>query len=277
MPGPRRACGERGGSPAEVRALNAPARSVPSRPLPPGPDRAHASVAQLAEPLICNQEAVGSSPTAGSSASGSRQRRTREHSGCSLATRPISDETGARRVTDAAVASDARASLDPPWSDHLGPDPGRARSHRTSEPRAPLVPVERLDLGGVPRPRGSSSGGGKSGPGRIPERPKGSDCKSDGIAFTGSNPVPPTPSNPRWLASVSSAATPTRSRVRPARAHSALGPRGRSSMVERQPSKLNAWVRFPSPAPVRRGCERRIPAVRLRAPMLVGSRGGALL
>jgi len=28
---------------------------------------------------------------------------------------------------------------------------------------------------------------------------------------------------------------------------------------------------------VRRGCERRIPAVRLRAPMLVGSRGGALL
>ena len=31
--------------------------------------------------------------------------------------------------------------------------------------------------------------------------------------------------------------------------HRARGARGRSSMVERQPSKLNAWVRFPSPAP----------------------------
>ena len=28
--------------------------------------------------------------------------------------------------------------------------------------------------------------------GGIPERSKGSDCKSDGYAFTGSNPVPPT-------------------------------------------------------------------------------------
>ena len=28
--------------------------------------------------------------------------------------------------------------------------------------------------------------------GGIPERSKGSDCKSDGLAFTGSNPVPPT-------------------------------------------------------------------------------------
>ena len=27
--------------------------------------------------------------------------------------------------------------------------------------------------------------------GGIPERSKGSDCKSDGYAFTGSNPVPP--------------------------------------------------------------------------------------
>ena len=31
--------------------------------------------------------------------------------------------------------------------------------------------------------------------GGIPERSKGSDCKSDGYAFTGSNPVPPTWSN----------------------------------------------------------------------------------
>ena len=26
-------------------------------------------------------------------------------------------------------------------------------------------------------------------PGKLPKRPKGSDCKSDGFAFTGSNPV----------------------------------------------------------------------------------------
>ena len=31
-----------------------------------------------------------------------------------------------------------------------------------------------------------------SGIGGFPERSKGSDCKSDGTAFTGSNPVPPT-------------------------------------------------------------------------------------
>ena len=30
------------------------------------------------------------------------------------------------------------------------------------------------------------------GSGGFPERSKGSDCKSDGTAFTGSNPVPPT-------------------------------------------------------------------------------------
>ena len=63
----------------------------------------------------------------------------------------------------------------------------------------------------------SSSGG-------VPERPKGSDCKSDGSAFGGSNPPPST--------------------IFP------LGKCGCSSVVELQPSKLIMWVRFPSPAPI---------------------------
>ena len=67
----------------------------------------------------------------------------------------------------------------------------------------------------LPRLPSHSSGddqGRLDSPGRVPERPKGSDCKSDGIAFTGSNPVPPT--NLQAACSpVSFAATPTRSRV----------------------------------------------------------------
>ena len=35
---------------------------------------------------------------------------------------------------------------------------------------------------------------------------------------------------------------------------SASNLRGRSSMVEPQPSKLMMWVRSPSPAPIRIGC-----------------------
>ncbi len=68
--------------------------------------------------------------------------------------------------------------------------------------------------------------------GGIPERPKGSDCKSDGNAFAGSNPALPT--IPVLPALVFTGKNKTC---------------GCGSMVERQPSKLNAWVRFPSPAP----------------------------
>ena len=64
----------------------------------------------------------------------------------------------------------------------------------------------------------------KSLNGGVPERPKGSDCKSAGSTFGGSNP-PPSTKFPK------------------------IGFRGCSSMVELQPSKLIAWVRFPSPAP----------------------------
>ena len=37
---------------------------------------------------------------------------------------------------------------------------------------------------------------GRAKSGEIPKRPTGSDCKSDGTAFTGSNPVLPKPGRP---------------------------------------------------------------------------------
>ena len=62
--------------------------------------------------------------------------------------------------------------------------------------------------------------------GGVPERPKGSDCKSDVYDFEGSNPSPST------IFRVSDRL------------------RGHSSVVEPQPSKLMMRVRFPLPAPV---------------------------
>ena len=64
--------------------------------------------------------------------------------------------------------------------------------------------------------------------GGVPEWPKGSDCKSDGSAYVGSNP------------------TPSTMKERSQR-HGML--RGYSSVVEPQPSKLMARVRSPLPAP----------------------------
>src|SRR6187551_2161930 len=68
--------------------------------------------------------------------------------------------------------------------------------------------------------------------GGVPERSKGSDCKSDGSAFEGSNPSPST-STKRGTGSVE--------------LHQSCGC---SSVVEQKPSKLTTRVRFPSPAPV---------------------------
>ncbi|GEM_PF-3096479 len=61
--------------------------------------------------------------------------------------------------------------------------------------------------------------------GGMPEWLKGTDCKSVGYAYVGSNPTPSTTVG------------------------SELRVRGYSSMVEQQPSKLNTRVRFPLPAP----------------------------
>lgn len=99
-----------------------------------------ASVAQLAEQLICNQQVVGSSPSASS---------WRVRSG------PLS-----------CLRIRSRARV--------------VRKRRcTTGCRKMLVPND------ITVNITTSCGG-------FPERSKGSDCKSDGIAFTGSNPVPPT-------------------------------------------------------------------------------------
>ena len=70
---------------------------------------------------------------------------------------------------------------------------------------------------------------GESHNGGVPERLKGTDCKSVGYAYVGSKPTPSTINR----------------RVR----RDELGISGCSSMVEQQPSKLMTRVRFPSPAP----------------------------
>lgn len=69
--------------------------------------------------------------------------------------------------------------------------------------------------------------------GGVPERPKGSDCKSDVYDFEGSNPSPST------IFSESCKL------------------RGYSLVVEPQPSKLMMRVRFPLPAPSLQVLQRR--------------------
>ncbi len=103
--------------------------------------------------------------------------------------------------------------------------------------------------------------------GGVPERSKGSDCKSDGSAFGGSNPPPSTnregggdetrdwddeSRDGRGRAKQDARAewsgrrrTLGFERVEPASGTAS----GCSSMVEPQPSKLMTWVRIPSPAP----------------------------
>ena len=96
------------------------------------------------------------------------------------------------------------------------------------------------------------------GSGEVPERPNGPDCKSGGFTFGGSNPPLPTTAPcrcPPPSRRPSRAPLPGRDelaltgRPRPLRAADSIQVGGRSSMVEPQPSKLMAWVRFPSPAP----------------------------
>jgi hypothetical protein len=88
--------------------------------------------------------------------------------------------------------------------------------------------------------------------GELPKRSNGSDCKSDGYAFAGSNPALPNeesrgsrvesqePDNLSTTVSAFAGSRLSTLRSRPAG--------GCSSMVEQQPSKLMTRVRFPSPA-----------------------------
>ena len=103
--------------------------------------------------------------------------------------------------------------------------------------------------------------------GGVPERSKGSDCKSDGSAFGGSNPPPSTARkarNYRLETAHRFRGVLGAKRSWPDAAFCARHPGcvcqflagGCSSMVEPQPSKLMMWVRFPSPAPAQ-GAEDR--------------------
>ena len=87
--------------------------------------------------------------------------------------------------------------------------------------------------------------------GGVPERSKGTDCKSVGSAFEGSNPSPST------IFRHQESGIRNRSKARQARREAGGRPVpglrglkcGCSSMVEQKPSKLTTRVRFPSPAP----------------------------
>ena len=91
--------------------------------------------------------------------------------------------------------------------------------------------------------------------GGVPERSKGSDCKSDGSAFEGSNPSPSTSNMARKKITciyANQIAVPKDVKWNDPRDifHNRVTKlSGCSSMVEPQPSKLTVWVRFPSPAP----------------------------
>ena len=91
--------------------------------------------------------------------------------------------------------------------------------------------------------------------GGVPERPKGSDCKSDGVAFVGSNPTPSTRQNgPRSRCTFSSQTARDKHAAAVAYINEFKGNEwhgGYGSMVEPQPSKLMVRVRFPLPAPSR--------------------------
>jgi hypothetical protein len=103
-----------------------------------------------------------------------------------------------------------------------------------------------VDKGRCRRQTAASSLGG------VPERPKGSDCKSDGAAFVGSNPTPSTRQyGPRsgwdfWSRPRAENQAAGRFTVERNELHGGYG-----SMVEPQPSKLMVRVRFPLPAPSR--------------------------
>ena len=88
--------------------------------------------------------------------------------------------------------------------------------------------------------------------GGVPERSKGSDCKSDGSAFVGSNPTPSTTSP---MSSWARGSDPSgRFAIVVSTVRALRG--GYSSVAEPQPSKLMARVRFPLPAPTS-GCVSR--------------------
>jgi hypothetical protein len=119
-----------------------------------------ASVAQSAEQLICNQQVVGSSPSASS-----------------------------YRMRSAVICQSPARRRPATWIAVLGAPALGAPAYRTSGRTEPCgAGWSRATPLGKRKDVDSRAGG-------FPERSKGSDCKSDGYAFAGSNPAPPTETN----------------------------------------------------------------------------------
>ena len=141
--------------PANVAVLHGLFESV-HYVIPRGLDQT-ASVAQLAEQLICNQQVAGSTPAASSACPASRQCRpdfsTHERTAIPEVTQ--FRKPPAQSLSQPEVTSTTRRE---PAGTHQGHPTG-------TQPKHPSLP---LPHGGRAR-------------GEFPERSKGSDCKSDGL------------------------------------------------------------------------------------------------
>ena len=128
--------------------------------IPRGLDQT-ASVAQLAEQLICNQQVAGSTPAASSACPASRQCRpdfsTHERTAISQVT--PSRKPPAPPLSQPEVTSTTRTLL---AGTHQRHQPGASNRHTTKASVA--APALRVGARG-----------------EFPERSKGSDCKSDGL------------------------------------------------------------------------------------------------
>jgi hypothetical protein len=144
--------------------------------------RPAASVAQLAEQLICNQQVAGSTPAASSKKG-----------------RPRPDGFARPQLASPRRSSRVRSGLPRTVSPqpntaktkHLEDEARQNCEHRPeiqAEPDSILVSCKE----GEPRLADATHAYPPDTPtGEFPERSKGSDCKSDGIAFAGSNPALP--------------------------------------------------------------------------------------
>jgi hypothetical protein len=121
--------------------------------IPRGLDQT-ASVAQLAEQLICNQQVAGSTPAASSACPASRRRRTENSTRYRTAT-PSQPATTKKTTYQAEVTSTTRTLP-------AGSHPGHTYRHTTKASVADSA--QRAEARG-----------------EFPERSKGSDCKSDGF------------------------------------------------------------------------------------------------
>jgi hypothetical protein len=236
-----------------------------------------ASVAQLAEPLICNQEVAGSSPAAGSSLEHAVvEPATAEHDRDGDAGLPARSMKTRRhsRMTQGAALRAAHSAM-------------RRAVQRDERCRVRTRVFERLRNTEATSIRPAKDGSGVCREGRFPSGQRGQTvnllAQPSAVRIRLSPPTLRAPRLPGPLSRASlirpeprlalrldlscpqlgsrarandpahetetSELTSNGARLVSAALRARRLSRGRSSMVERQPSKLIAWVRFPSPAP----------------------------